>query len=318
MILLLILAAAGTPVVQDAAVNRQNVFDFTFVESALTYLATGDEAILADIADGPAAEHLAAHATRVSMDGRVRSPQEIVNSLLKPRVGDNRTPDSVQRLVAMVRQDAARRNECLAGALAYLPDGSPIRGKLFLTYGYDIGVAVSGNASLNLAHEHFLRNPEEVWYYCVHELHHAGFQTFHDLPKISTLETVQDLIGLIEYSTQLEGMAVHAARRPRAEHEALESDEDYVTLQDDRRMAAYEREYFEILQELIPRRTRPLTDSDWAVLDRMSDGDRLWYRVGALMADRIEAAHGRSRLRSLVASGPQAFLDAYRALETEK
>lgn len=318
MIVFLILAALGTFNAQSATFKQAPVFDFTFVESALAYFETGDEAILADIVDSPAARHLSAHASRISPVGHVRSIRDIVEELLHPRIEKKRSVTSVQQLLFIVKQDTTRQEECLTEALTYLPDGTVILGKLYFTFGYDIGVAVSGNASLNLAHDHFLQNPEEVWYYCIHELHHAGFQTFHDLPKLSSLETTHDLLHLIEYATQLEGMAVHAAWEQREQRGALSDDEDYVALQDAERMARYEREYFEVYRQISSEPARPLTDSDWAIIDRMSGGDRLWYRVGAQMAAVIEATHGRSKLLRLVEAGPRAFFDAYCALRLER
>ena len=43
---------------------------------------------------------------------------------------------------------------------------------------------------------------------------------------------------------------------------------------------------------------RPLRDEDWMPLDGFSEGDRLWYRVGAHMARTIVAVHGRAEGRA--------------------
>ena len=317
MIVFLILAVLGMPNAQNVTLKQAPVFDFTFVESALVYLETGDESVLSNMVDSPAARHLAVHASRISTTGQERSSRDVVDELMHPRDEKKQNLKSAERLLSMLKRDPIRQRECLSEALAYLPDSSVITGKLYLTYGYDIGVAVSGNASLNLAHDHFARYPEEVWYYCIHELHHAGFQRFHDLPQISSLKTTHDLVHLIEYATQLEGMAVHAVWRQRMQHNAMSQDEDYVALQDGERMARYEEYYFDLHRQLSTAPARPLTDSDWAIVDRMSGGDRLWYRVGARMASVIEATYGRSELLRLVQVGPRAFFDAYCVLRVE-
>jgi hypothetical protein len=49
----------------------------------------------------------------------------------------------------------------------------------------------------------------------------------------------------------------------------------------------------------------------------MSGGERLWYRVGAFMARRIEQSKGLARLVALVKEGPARFLAAYESLEAE-
>jgi putative zinc-dependent peptidase DUF5700 len=53
------------------------------------------------------------------------------------------------------------------------------------------------------------------------------------------------------------------------------------------------------------------------VLERMSGGERLWYRVGAFMARRIEQSQGRARLIDLIKEGPARFIAAYLSLEAE-
>ena len=311
MKVLLVLVALGVLGGQWSSVESAAVFDFTFVDAALQYLDTGDEAVLVGIVEGPAAKHLAAHASLVSLAGQERSTREIVEELLHPRLEKAEYAQEVRQLLLTVRQDTVRQATCLSEVLAYLPEGSLIRGKLYFTYGYDIGVVVSGNASLNLAHAHFLQDPDEVWFYCVHELHHVGFMAFHDMPKIADLATTDDLLYLVEYATQLEGMAVYAAWDWRERAGALSADEDYEALQDEERMARYEREYFEMYHRLRSEPIRPLADSDWAIIERMSSGDRLWYRVGARIAATIEATQGRDELLRLVEAGPRAFVDAY-------
>jgi hypothetical protein len=47
-------------------------------------------------------------------------------------------------------------------ALRYLPAGFRFRGSLFLTFGYDIGVALAPNASLNGASPRFDGRPREL------------------------------------------------------------------------------------------------------------------------------------------------------------
>ena len=313
MAVLIALVSLVVPVGGSSSLEPVSVFDFDFVDGALEYLATGDDATLQSVASSDAAMHLAVHASRVSLDGKEQSPREVTEGLLRPRREKAENAQAVRQLLSAVRQDARRQEACLSEVVAHLPEGSLTGARLYFTYGYDIGVAVSGNASLNLAHEHFLQDREEIWFYCVHELHHAGFQVFHDLPKLAELDTTSDLLGLVEYATQLEGTAVYAAWDWRERAGALAGDEDYRALLDNDLMARLEQEYFEIYDRLRSEPARPLVDSDWAILDRMSGGDRLWYRVGALMAAAIDTARGREELCRLVEAGPRAFIDAYRA-----
>ena len=313
MAVLIAPAPLVVPVGGRPSIELASIFDFEFVDGALEYFATGDDATLQSMASTDAARHLAAHASRVSLAEKEQSPREITEGLMRPRREKAEDAQAVRQVLSVVRHDTLRQTVCLSEVLAHLPEGGLAGGRLYFTYGYDIGVAVSGNASLNLAHEHFLQDPGEIWFYCVHELHHAGFQALHDLPELAEIDTTHDLLGLVEYATQLEGTAVYAAWDWRQRAGALSGDEDYRALLDDDLMARLQQEYFEIYDRLRSEPVRPLADSDWAILDRMSGGDRLWYRVGAQMAAAIDAARGRGELCRLVEAGPRAFIDAYRA-----
>jgi hypothetical protein len=52
----------------------------------------------------------------------------------------------------------------------------------------------------------------------------------------------------------------------------------------------------------------------FAVVDRMSSGDRLWYRVGAMMAARIENKLGRTALLEIIAKDHPTLVLTYRQL----
>jgi hypothetical protein len=46
----------------------------------------------------------------------------------------------------------------------------------------------------------------------------------------------------------------------------------------------------------------------------MSGGERLWYRVGARMAARLERALGRSAMITLVTDKPDRLVSTYRQI----
>ncbi len=91
-------------------------------------------------------------------------------------------------------------------------------------------------------------------------------------------------------------------------------DSDYEALLDSERMAAYEKEFFSTYSSLIAEVERPIETEDWEILGRMSTGDRLWYRVGASMAERIDKVLGRELLIGTVEEGPEAFFERYMEL----
>jgi hypothetical protein len=289
-------------------------FDARFAALALDHFRTGDPRFVDELALQPAAAHLLAHARNFDYDVPKDSPQSLIHSLLAPAPDRSARIATCRESLGFFTGPMLDDPHWVGDALRYLPEGFRFKGSLFLTFGYDIGVAFPPNASLNGAHRHFEGHPRELLYYAIHELHHAGFMSIQRPPRLADLKTCRDLLGLVEYSTELEGMAVLAAWERRRAEGALEDDADYAALKDEARMrtavAAYGRDH----EYLKGRRDEPLDTAAWAVIDRMSSGDRLWYRIGALMARRIEERLGRTALIDLIRQGPARFLETARPL----
>jgi hypothetical protein len=72
--------------------------------------------------------------------------------------------------------------------------------------------------------------------------------------------------------------------------------------------------YFKDYNYLKKRWSEPAGAEAWAVIHRMSSGERLWYRVGAYMAQRSVASKGRAILTALVKQGPRQFMTSYESL----
>jgi rhamnogalacturonyl hydrolase YesR len=293
-------------------------FDSRFAVEALAFLDSGDEKALDRIARLPAALHLLNHARNFeNSDVPTDSARSLVASLLEPRVERAKQAPVCARSLAFFIGPLLDDPRWLNDVLAYLPPGFRFHGSLFLTFGYDIGVAFPPNASLNGAAPHFDGHPRELLYYAIHELHHAGFMSLHPPPRFSGVKTCRELLGVVEYLTELEGTAVFAAADRRRLEGALSDDPDYVALQDEDRMKRDEVLYFREYDRLASRGTQPAAKEDWAVLDKMSSGERLWYRVGARMAARIERELGRPALVSLIREGPRRFFEAYQVYRSE-
>lgn len=298
----------------EAAAGEAVAVDGSFVRLGLAYLRAPSPALLAELAGTPAARTIAEHARRVALPAGAPSAEELVASLLLEVEAAGHDPDVLEAMLYRLESDGPALRRCRAEAARYLPAGALDGAVLHLTLGYDIGVALAGAATLNLAHPRFHGDFRELWFYCVHELHHAGFMTYHDLPELASIRTTTDLAALVRALTFLEGLAVHAARGWRAAAGALEDDPDYAALQDAVRMRGYEQEYFRLYHLLERAPHRPLVPGDWDVLEPLAGGDRLWYRVGALMAERIEEELGREALIEAVVAGPHRFFELYALL----
>jgi len=289
-------------------------FDASFAQLALEYLRSGDSSVLAGLGKSDAAAHLLRHARNFDNDVPKDSPEALVANLLTPPDKHLEEMETCEQSLAFFSGPMLDDPHWVEDTLRYLPDDFRFHGSLFLTFGYDIGVAIAPTASLNCAAAHFKAHPRELMYYAIHELHHVGVMTYQPPPKLAELKTCADVLRLVQYSTQLEGMAVFAAYERRRQEHALADDGDYVALEDEPRMQRDEKLYFDDFHYLEARGAQPADADAWAVIHRMSSGERLWYRVGARMAQRIQKVSGRAALVELVKQGPASFLEAYRAV----
>jgi hypothetical protein len=289
-------------------------FDATFAHDGIEYVLTHDPTLAERLADSPAITHILSHARNFDYDVPKDSRAALVSRLLGPPSQEEARSGVCRECLAYFTGPMLADPHWVNDALRYLPDDFQFHGTLFLTFGYDIGVAFPPNASLNCTHAHFDKHPRELVYYAIHELHHVGFMSYHPPPKLADVKSCADLLNLVEYSTQLEGMAVLAAYQRRGEEHALEDDQDYVALEDARRIQADLASYFKDYNYLKGRGTEAADADAWAVVERMSSGERLWYRVGAYMARRIEASQGRAALVALIRVGPRQFMATFQSL----
>jgi len=309
--LLLALALAA-----DAGARRAYAaddFDFTHVRLALEYFASPSDDMLERIAATDAASHLKRHADWSGYFPADSTARSISEALLS-KAPSAATLAAVRDLVAFAAARPVQQRECRTTAAAYLPAGAMADAVLHVTWGYDIGVSTAGHASLNFAHPHFLADPQEIWFYCIHEMHHAGVLKLHPPAFVARIGSVRELYDFTRYATFLEGLAVHAARDARRIAGAEGADADYVLLNDADRLEHAVARYRDRLSFLRAEIGNELGDVHWQVVEEMSSGDRLWYVAGAAMADAIEKARGRAGLLQVTAAGPDDFFSAYEAI----
>ncbi len=294
---------------QEHAIRKGGVvYDFTFADLAAEYLETADTARLSRIAGLDAMRHILNHASRFGGDTE-STGATMARELLSP-IEEHR-----ERLQLFERNVEYAKH--LAGtdlpqtvALQYLPSDFHYSSALYFTFGYDLGVAYGPNASVNLAHPHYLNDVNEIRYYSIHELHHAGFMMLKNEMPSFDITTRGEMARIIEFCTQLEGMATYAPLELRI-REGMEADDDYVVLQDPALMQEYEKEYFDIYFHFKNSPNETLTDEDWGRMRILSNGKRLWYRVGAHMARTIDEKLGREKLVGLIAEPSENFVTTY-------
>lgn len=303
------------PIVPDNVLKGHELrLDACHVKEAIGYLKSGNEEGLKKMAALPAIEHLLRHARKFDYEVPRGSPQALARTLVQ--IAPARRLEMLERAdrsLEFFLGPMSRDPSWVGDVLAYLPGDFRFRGELYLTFGYDIGVAEGDTASLNAIHRGFAEHPRELIYYAIHELHHTGFMAYHTMAPISQWKTFADLHDWVLQATQMEGMAVWAAYARRKREGALEQDVlgDYVALDDEIEMARLEKEYRNALASLDARGSGPVSVQDREAILLSFGRDRLLYRVGAHMARKIEAKKGRSYLIELIKEGPGAFRKTY-------
>ncbi len=300
-------------------VNPGNViYDFTFAELAVKYFETADDKYIEQIAETDAAQHIYGFAKDFSHDVfdygyPLNSSFDFCKALLTPFDAKKEAlPHFIDNL-EYAKQEIAAHDIPRLIARNYLPEDFDFRKStyLFFTFGFDMGVAYNGNASLNLAHPHFLQHKDEIRYYSIHELHHAGYLqvTNKSIPALD-FKTYADVSAFMELFTHLEGMATYSPLRLRMDENQMNSDEDYVAIQDPVLMDQLENEFFEIYGHFKDAPEKMFTDEDWETVFLLSQ-KRYFYKVGALMAKTIDDKRGRQELVNLINEPPFEFFKTY-------
>lgn len=292
------------------------VYDFSFAELAVKYLETSDSIYLQRIAELKATEHLLNHANRFNYNVPKNSKAELVKYLLSPIDEKKKILGNFKRNLKYAHNNIAEVDLAQNISLQYLPEGFHYSSYLFFTFGYDLGVVYGKNASVNLAHPYYLKNMHEVRYYSIHELHHAGFVMLKKniMPSLS-INCYKEMSQLIEYLTHLEGMGTLTPLYIRKKESAMDSDKDYIALQNSELMKEYEQEFWDIYFHFKNNPNGLVTEKDWAKVSILSDEKRLWYRVGAIMAQTIDKNLGKKKLTSLISEPSENFIKTYLAIK---
>jgi hypothetical protein len=223
------------------------------------------------------------------------APAKSAGAVLEELLGKIKERAAAARVLRHWRGRHAELVRCAAAARRHLPTDVGLEGTIFLAAGYDIGVVSPPDVVLNVAHPHFTAAPAELCHYVTHEVHHLGFLAVRPMPDLRRAVRTRDgVLALIRYTTQLEGMAVHAAYAPRQAAGALAADADYRVYRDPRHARDVRRAYAARIRQVQAGAFSAQLVGE--VLTALSSGERLWYRYGALVAREIEARGGREAL----------------------
>ena len=282
--------------------------DTSFIVPVLQYILKPSNDLLIEITNHEAAKKTHAHALKT------RNTRKNISSfwkhILKQLSKDKNLIDYVKDGLTYLHNETERFNELLMDLWKYFPEGTNLRSVLYTILGYDIGIVSDGYAILNIGHPDFQKNPEEILFMSMHELHHVVYTAYNPFFDLSEIHRTNQLCDVIRYCTHMEGLAVYSTLDQRKAAKAL-NNRDYSLFLDDRARKKRVSQYFDLLTELEVRNDSPLHEDDWKVLDRMSDRNRLWYVTGAHMAEVIDKNLGKEALIETIRLGPDDFFKSY-------
>jgi hypothetical protein len=218
--------------------------------------------------------------------------------------------DYVKANLTFIHNETDMFNKLLKELWNHFPEGTNLRSVLYAILGYDIGIVSEGNALINLAHPDYHKNPQEIFFMSMHELHHVVYTAYNQMFDLSEINRTNQLCDVIKYYTHMEGLAIYSTLEQRKSANAL-NNRDYRLFLDDRARRRRVSMYFDILTDLEIRADSPLHEDDWKMVERMSDRDRLWYVTGAHMAEVIDKKLGHETLIETIRLGADDFFKSY-------
>ncbi|MGA2308346.1 MAG: DUF5700 domain-containing putative Zn-dependent protease [Candidatus Bathyarchaeia archaeon] len=294
--------------------RHEILFDCSAIEPAIGYLRNGTDENLERLVSMQGSKVAYNHYLWSSFGSKLTF-REFWKRNLERTIWSKQLETSIDA----VKEYLASRQESqwLSAVLGYLPEGHVFRTTVYLITGYD-NIVYGEDVALNLNFRLFHIDHREVVYYLVHELAHAGYFRYRQMPELAKMRTLGDLLDVVKLLTHLEGMGVISPMKMRLEEGGM-LDNDYKVLLNDEERNRRVREYFSVLSRLESRRSQELRQKDFQVFEQMSGKTtRLWYVTGCHMAQKIEQERGVKMLRNLVKTGWQEFFETYRNLENPR
>lgn len=282
--------------------------DTSFIVPLLKYLSKPTKDSLIDITNHEAAKKTHAHALRTR--NTTKSISLFWKQIMKDLSKKENLIDYVKHSLTFIHNETATFDKLLKELWKEFPDGTHLRSVLYTNLGYDIGVVSEGCALINIGHEDFHKNPQELLFMSMHELHHVVYTAYNSFFDLTQVHRYDQLSDVVKYCTHMEGLAVYSTLEPRKSANVL-NNRDYQLFLDEKARKKRVSEYFDILTNLEVRGDAPLQEEDWHVLGRMSNRNRLWYVTGAHMAQLIDDKLGHETLIDTIRMGPDYFFKLY-------
>ncbi len=288
--------------------------DCSFAELAIQYLNESSEELLHQICNHLVAGKIISNA-QVSSQTPINARDFWKKILEKEKSKGEDYIHETRNCISYIDENTESLYAFIDELYSYLPEDFTFDCNLYLHIGYDIGIVAEGDALLNVGHPIFHKNKRELLYFALHELHHVGFTKYIDtLRPFSEIKTARDFLDLLERLTHLEGTSTYSIKEIR-EREKQPLFFDYEVLNDNEKREQSVQEYFEIYNRFKNAENLPIKKDDFNFLEVMSGKrKRLWYVVGAHMAEEIDKNLGREALNKTILEGSKSFFEKYFAI----
>ena len=282
--------------------------DTSFIVPLLKHLSKPSKDSLIAITKHEAAKKTYSHALRTRNTKKSISSfwKDIMIQLAKKK----NLIDYVKQSLTFIHNETDTFDKLLKELWNEFPEGTHLRSVLYTNLGYDIGIVSEGCALINIGHEDYQKNPQEILYMSMHELHHVVYTAYNSFFDLTQVNRFDQLCDIVRYCTHMEGLAVYSTLEPRRATNTL-NNRDYKLFLDEKARKKRVSEYFDLLTDLEIRGDAPLQENDWAILERMTDRNRLWYVAGAHMSQLIEEKLGHETLVDTIRLGPEYFFKMY-------
>ena len=282
--------------------------DTSFIVPLLKYVTKPNNDLLLEITHHDAAKLTHAHAVRFG--NTKKTAREFWRDILRGLAKREDLIKQVKSSMVYLHNESDTFNDLLKELWNYFPEGTNQRTNLYGILGYDVGIVSEGNALLNLGHSDFDKNPREILFMAMHELHHVVYTSYNTIFSVDDIHSISKLLDIIKYCTHMEGFAVYCTLEGRKAAGAL-NNRDYQLFLDDNARKKRVSKFFDILTDLEYRGSGPVHEKDFKILNLMADKDRLWYVTGAHMAEVIDKSLGREMLNETIRLGPDDFFNKY-------
>ncbi|MAT41819.1 MAG: hypothetical protein CL609_05720 [Anaerolineaceae bacterium] len=285
-------------------------FDLSGAELFLAYLEgkTSEK----DIFEHPAYQIVLKHAEKFSS---ALTDNDINNALQGKQsnfYGLNNVAKNTMRIKAFLETLRSNQNAWSdivhEALLDFFPDEN-LKIPIYPIIGYDKGIGFNGAVCLNLNCVSYLNEPFEFLAYIIHECIHVIYERYHHIPNLDEVITPAQWKNYFSLWTQNEGYAVFVPYQFRLQHRLMD-EPDYQVLSNSDQIKENKSAFLDVWNWL--DKNEPHTQEEY--LESCFGSQRLTYRVGCLIYQKIEEQGGRAATQEAFLMDWNKFLQQYMVL----